>query len=250
MASERQEYNEVSPWWGEHVHRYQEAIKLISHNYSVLDIACGNGYGTCLISKATKNKVIGGDISREIIDECKQRFKNDNLHYQQMDGTKLPYDNEQFDSIVTFETIEHTTQYIKMLTEFHRVVASNGILFISTPNIILNSPKGIVTNPFHTQEFTYDELEMILKSAFDEVHIFGQKYIRYKAWSLRNIIGRSIESILYLRGFRKIPIAFQNKIMRLVIKTDMYPLPADYELTSEKNEVIKCKTFFAVCKKK
>ena len=249
MELERIQYNEVSPWWGEHVHRYQEVIRLINNNCSVLDLACGNGYGTYLISKVTTSNVVGGDISNAVVEECKQRFKNDNLHYEQMDGTQLPFHDQLFDIIVSFETIEHTTEYNTMLTEFHRVLKPDGVLFISTPNIIINSPNNRVINPFHTQEFNFDELKKILNTIFEKVTIYGQKYKRYSNRNIKNMVAKSIESFFYLKGIRKLPISFQNKIMSFLIKKNMYPFPDDYVMVSKIDEINLCKTFFAICQR-
>ncbi|MCE3260640.1 MAG: hypothetical protein K0S12_2281, partial [Bacteroidetes bacterium] len=48
---------------------------------------------------------------------------------------------------------------------------------------------------------------------------------------------------------RKLPLKVQNSIMRLFIGKDMYPTADDYEMTKEKEEILRCKTFFAVCRK-
>lgn len=250
MSAERQEHNQVSPWWGEHVHRYQEALKYISQGSKVLDLACGSGFGSKLICEETKSYVVGGDISEESINYCTREFsKVKNLDFKVLDGTSISFDNGYFDAVVSFETIEHTTKYQEMVSEFNRVLKTGNYAIISTPNIIINSPTGKVLNPYHTQEFTYNELKNILEKVFDEVEIYGQNYVRYKTKSFKNTIGLFFEKMLYMRGVRKLPISLQNGIMNLLIGKDMYPAPDDFEMTLEKEKILKCKTFFAVCRK-
>lgn len=250
MSSERQVDNANNPWWGEHLHRYEIASTHISANDVILDIACGNGFGTFLLSRHSKNKVIGGDISQETIDYCKQKWASpENLCFQLVDGTNSGFPSGYFDVVVSFETIEHTTQYIEMLNEFSRITKKGGTIIISTPNIKVSSPDGIVRNPFHTQEFTYEELVGLLNARFDEVVFYGQKYIRYDKKTFRNRLGKIMENILYLRGVRKLPLAIQDLIMKILIGKQMYPLPTDYALVNDKKEILKCKTFFAICKK-
>ena len=70
MSSERQEQNKNTPWWGEHVHRYNTTLQYILSSDKVLDIACGNGFGSYILSQKTNNIVIGGDISKETV--CKK----------------------------------------------------------------------------------------------------------------------------------------------------------------------------------
>lgn len=247
MALERQEYTEISPWWGEHLHRYQEALKLVNANDIVLDIACGNGFGSSLLANATSGKVIGGDISEEAIAFSKQKFQKSNLEFAILDGTRLPFADNYFDKIVSFETIEHTVHYQKMINEFNRILKKDGLLILSTPNIIINSPSGKVTNPYHTQEFTFTELELIIKTEFEEFKIYGQKYSRYsnKSFSIVPII----ETFFYLRGIRKIPIKIQDYIMKKLNGIGHYPKAFDYKLVEDINEIQKCKTFFVVAKK-
>jgi ubiquinone/menaquinone biosynthesis C-methylase UbiE len=251
MANERQEHNENSPWWGEHLHRYNLVIPYLSSALKTLDIASGNGFGSYLLSKNTKGTVVGGDISMDAVNYCSERFSSQtNLEFKQIDGTKIEFADEHFDLLVSFETIEHTTQYKEMLREFYRILKKGGTGIISTPNIIINSPNGIEDNPFHTQEFTLDELAVLLDEIFDEVTIYGQKYSRYNKDSLRNRIGKFTEKMLYLRGIRKIPIRIQNMLMQFLIKKNMYPLAEDFTLVNDKKEILNCKTFFAICKKK
>lgn len=249
MSSERQEYNEISPWWGEHIHRYFEGCKLITNNDCVLDLACGNGFGTHLISQATKGQVIGADIDDVSVLDCQTKFQKSNLRYQVEDGTNLTFEANSFDMIFSFETIEHTTKYKEMVSEFRRCLKDSGTLILSTPNILVNSPDGLVKNPYHTQEFNLLELKELLNSVFGNVKIYGQQYIRYEHKSFINKIAKLIESFFYLKGVRKLPTFIQDTTMKLLIGKTQYPEISDFKMTSNPDEILKCKTFFAVCKK-
>lgn len=247
MSSERQENSRLSPWWGEHIHRYHEALKLLPKtNARVLDIACGNGFGSNFLAE-NGYSVIGADLSEEAIEFCRNKYSSSGASFEICDGTKLPYNSESFDAVISFETIEHTTKYNEMLLEFKRVLKKDGIVIISTPNICVNSPSGIIVNPYHTQEWNYEELESMVKSCFDNVKIFGQQYVRYKAKNgARHVIGKFIENLLYKRGIRKIPISIQDKIMQLIIKEPIYPTILNYQLVDNLSEIVNCKTFFVV----
>jgi 2-polyprenyl-3-methyl-5-hydroxy-6-metoxy-1,4-benzoquinol methylase len=247
-SSERQENNTLNPWWGEHVHRYHEALKLVNGSSEVMDIACGTGFGSFLIAEKAKS-VVGCDISEEAIQYCNHHFKKSNLRFRVEDGTQLSFPSASFDIVISFETIEHTTQFHHMLGEFKRVLKNGGTAIISTPNFPVNSPSGKVTNPYHTQEFTYEELQQILHSHFSGVSIFGQKYIRYdtvKGISMH--LGRIAESLLYRRGIRKLPLSIQDALMKALIRKPVYPQPDDYAMVTLKKEILSCKTFYAVCK--
>jgi ubiquinone/menaquinone biosynthesis C-methylase UbiE len=248
MSAERQDNSIDNPWWGEHFHRYIEALKWLPSNTSkVLDIACGTGFGSFFLAKSN-HVVVGADISEEAIKQCVIDYSLPSLTFIKADGTNLKYDNNHFDAIVSFETIEHTTAYTEMLNEFKRIVKEKGVVIISTPNILINSPNGVITNKYHTQEWTYEELEQLLTKVFSRVKIYGQKYTRYaKERSIKYWIAKNIEAFLYLRGIRKLPLSLKDAITKILIKKPHYPTQYDYELTDQKNEAVKCKTFFAVC---
>jgi len=246
MASERQEINIVSPWWGEHLHRYEEVIKSLSGNEIILDIACGSGFGAHLLSNHSSGRVFGGDISLSAIKLCDNSWNKDNLSFQVMDGTNLKFKDNTFNVVVSFETIEHTIRFKEMIEEFKRVIKPNGIIYLSTPNIKINSPTGIVTNPYHTQEWDYKEFCKIINSHFNTYKIFGQKYNRYKN---KKNIAFYVEKLLYKRGIRKIPISVQDKIIKVFGQTSIYPSSKDHIMTDDISEIKKCKTFFAICSK-
>ena len=228
MASERQEINIVSPWWGEHLHRYEEVIKSLSGNEIILDIACGSGFGAHLLSNHSAGRVFGGDISLGAIKLCDNSWNKENLSFQVMDGTNLKFKDNTFNVVVSFETIEHTFSFKEMIEEFKRVIKPNGIIYLSTPNIKINSPTGVVTNPYHTQEWDYKEFN------------------RYKN---KKNIAFYIENLLYKRGIRKIPVSIQDKIIKVFGQKSIYPSSKDYIMTDDIWEIKKCKTFFAICSK-
>lgn len=250
MSSERQLDNENNPWWGEHIHRYEEAEKLFQQrDLNILDIACGSGFGSYFLT-LKGHKVIGADISEETILDCRKKYQSERLKFEVIDGTKIPFPDNYFDVIISFETIEHTTEFRRMLDEFKRVVKSDtGIIIISTPNFLINSPGGVIINKFHTQEWVYEDLKNLLKSIFSSVQVFGQEYIRYKnKLSFRYRLASFFENTFYKRGIRKLPILFQNFVINTLIDLPMYPISSDYKLTEKPDEIINCKTFFAVCK--
>jgi 2-polyprenyl-3-methyl-5-hydroxy-6-metoxy-1,4-benzoquinol methylase len=249
LAAERKELDEKSPWWGEHLHRYDEVLRYIKGEESILDIACGSGFGSDILAKNTSGVVVGGDIAKEAIDISKQYWQRPNLAFKILDGTKLPFPDNHFDIVVSFETIEHTTEYSTMVQEFARVLKPSGCAFISTPNFPVNSPTGQVTNPYHPQEFTHEELERILKVHFTSVKIEGQQYKRYIVKDLRHRMAAIAEFILLQRGIRKLPHSLQDGILKLLINKPIYPEASDFRMVNDKASILNCTTFFAICKK-
>jgi ubiquinone/menaquinone biosynthesis C-methylase UbiE len=250
MSVERYKDHEVTPWTGEHLHRYIQAKKLVEEGDNVLDLACGSGYGANILSEVLNTNIYAGDIDPNTVADCKVEWKdNKSVHFEVMDATALRFDNDFFDVIVSLETIEHLTAYGKMVSEFSRVVKPNGTVIISTPNIKVSSPDGKVINPYHTQEFTYDELKDILKAEFSEVTISGQKYTRYEN-NQANGFKHFMEKLLLARGVRKLPYQLRNWIFKSMFKSPLYPEIGDYQLFGDKDFIEKsCHVLFAVCRK-
>jgi ubiquinone/menaquinone biosynthesis C-methylase UbiE len=250
MSSERQPVESSGRWWGEHIHRYNEAQKHINVNDIVLDIACGTGFGTDIIAGKTNGKVIGGDIAAEAIEECKSHWKKTNLEFRVLDGTRLDFPDQYFNKIVSFETLEHTGQYREMVAEFARVLKTGGQLILSTPNREVSSPDGIIVNPYHIQEFTFEELKQILETSFSAVGLSGQRNIRYDKKSIRRSIGKIFEKLFLSFGIRKLPYSWRSGFMKLFFGYPLYPQETDFILEKDVTRIKKeCPVQFAVCQK-
>ena len=249
MSVERHLNTEITPWTGEHLHRYYEAKKYLKEGDIVLDLACGSGYGSDILSEVKQSTIYGGDIEPEAITQCKKDWSdNPSLHFEVMDATDLRFEDGFFDKIVSLETIEHLTGYRKMVSEFNRVIKPGGTVIISTPNIKLSSPGGKIINPYHTQEFTYDELKDVLTAEFKDVVIYGQKYGRYDDGKKANM--HWFEKLLLKRGVRKLPYSLRNAIFKGMFGHSLYPTADDFQLFTEKSYIEQnCHVLYAVCKK-
>lgn len=162
----------------EHLHRYHSIIPFIKQK-TVLDIACGEGYGTDLIAKHA-HKVYGVDLDQSCIKWATEKYvpANNNLEFKTGSVDNIPVANNSIDVIVSFETIEHVnsdTQQ-RFMAEVKRVLKSNGILIISTPNTANYTNRYEHHNEFHLKEFQKEEFHAFLKSHFRYTYHFEQGY--------------------------------------------------------------------------
>jgi ubiquinone/menaquinone biosynthesis C-methylase UbiE len=161
--------------YDEHIYRYVFAAGL-TKGKTVLDVACGTGYGAGYMAKKGAKKAVGVDISAEAANYAWERYgRGKGTDFVCADGLRLPFTDASFDAVVSFETIEHIRQYGKFLAECRRVLKQDGLLVCSTPNRRIfspNLPKPI--NTFHVKEFWPDEFRRLLGRYFADVNFYGQ----------------------------------------------------------------------------
>lgn len=155
----------------EHLHRYAVALEF-ANNLNVLDVACGEGYGTNLLSHKAKF-VTGIDVSIEAIVHARNKYKNLNINFKQGLASKLPCEDNQFDLVVSFETIEHLIEHDLMFKEIKRVLRNEGMLIISSPEKNLYHQRDS-ENIFHLKELTLNELLLLAKTFFKHSIILKQ----------------------------------------------------------------------------
>lgn len=159
----------------EHFHRYEWCLPFVAGK-RVLDIACGEGYGSRILGRSAQS-VIGVDISPEAVQHAQAAYsQQNNLSFKQGDAAEIPLPSQCVDVVVSFETIEHHDRHAEMLSEIRRVLTPNGLLILSSPNKrIYSDLAGGNHNHFHVKELYFDELDELLKQYFSSVAYLGQR---------------------------------------------------------------------------
>jgi 2-polyprenyl-3-methyl-5-hydroxy-6-metoxy-1,4-benzoquinol methylase len=157
----------------EHLHRYLMARDLASGKV-VLDIACGEGYGSAMLA-AVASHVIGVDISKQAIEHARGKYTNKNLEFREGRADAIPLAQNSVDLVVSFETIEHHDMHTQMIAEIHHVLRPGGLLLISSPDKREYSDVPMYSNPFHVKELYLEELKTLLALQFQNVAILGQR---------------------------------------------------------------------------
>jgi SAM-dependent methyltransferase len=160
--------------WVEHWHRYHFASRWCAGK-RVLDVACGEGYGTALLARHAAH-VTGVDISAEAIAHARARYGSlATAGFVEASCTALPLADASVDVAVSFETIEHIATQAEFIGELARVLTPGGVLVLSCPNKLEYSDKRGYTNEFHVKELYRDELASLVASQLTEVAWYGQR---------------------------------------------------------------------------
>ena len=164
----------------EHLHRYAFASQFIAGK-KVLDLACGEGYGSYLFAKNAQS-VLGVDINPDAVRHASEKYKHDNLAFITGSITDVPvHDPKSFDVIVCFEAIEHIRDQDALFSEIARLLKDDGLLILSTPNKKIYSDEPMYHNPFHEKELNFEDLEGMVKgSVFPCSFFWAENYHRIK----------------------------------------------------------------------
>lgn len=110
-------------------------------NIHTLDVGCGNGYFASLAARASPGgRALGISFDPDQIRRCNEfksymRAPAETLSFRLMNVEKLHELDEQFDQILFLEVIEHIDDDLAALKNIARLLAPNGIVHVTTPDL-------------------------------------------------------------------------------------------------------------------
>jgi len=168
-------------WYRRHLAVY-EWIAERTAGQRVVDLACGEGYGTDTLAGSAA-AAVGIDANPEAYEHARLRYRRPNLSFERdlVENVRGPYD-----TVVFLQTIEHIEKPDALLA---KISAAAPVAYISTPNRLTLAPEGAEKsdNPWHLREYTEAEYRDLLESAFSEVEILGLHHarkLRVHQWAL------------------------------------------------------------------
>jgi ubiquinone/menaquinone biosynthesis C-methylase UbiE len=87
----------------------------------MIDLGCGDGYGSWKLAQSGY-RVVGIDLSYEMVEKARIRGENEQLRFIQGDLTHLPFDDEAFSGAMAINSLEWTEEPLKALNEMKRVI--------------------------------------------------------------------------------------------------------------------------------
>lgn len=155
----------------------------------LLEVGCGEGRGVeTLLPYA--DSYLGLDKIQEVIEELKVKFPKVEFRQAVIPPFAGIADNS-FDTVVSFQVIEHIPNDRLFLEEIYRVLKPGGKAVISTPNI----NHTLSRNPWHEREYTPQQLIDLCSSIFDSV---GAKGVggNEKVWAYHEANRKSVQKIM------------------------------------------------------
>ena len=177
-------------WFRRHLAVY-EWIAARVHGMRVIDMACGEGYGSDALADVAA-EVVGVDANPEAHEHARLRYRRPNLRFERdlVETFSTPAD-----VVVFLQTIEHLQDPVAVLEHFRSLIAGSqtewaakptgpargaGTVFVSTPNVLTLAPAGAPRsdNPWHVHEYRSTEFEQLCRTTFSSVRLYGLFHAR------------------------------------------------------------------------
>ena len=164
-------------WFRRHLAVY-EWIASRAAGGQVLDMACGEGYGSDLLASRAA-AVVGVDANPETFEHARARYERHNLGFER--GMVENYGEPgSFDAVVFLQTIEHVIDPRAVLEHLSSLLTPGGVVYVSTPNVLTLAPAGAPksNNPWHLREYRAAEFRSLAESVFGSVELLGLFHAR------------------------------------------------------------------------
>jgi SAM-dependent methyltransferase len=200
----------------------------------VLEVGCGEGRGVALLLPKVTS-FTGIDKIGELVAALQSKFPS--ASFRQM--VIPPFGNlpdNHFDTVVSFQVIEHIKDDLHYLKEIHRVLKPGGYALLTTPNIKMSLSR----NPWHIREYTADGLKSLASAVFRQVELKGvsgnekvMTYYQDNKHSVQKLMKWDVLNLQYrLPAFLlKIPYELLNRLNRNKLQHNSEGLVADIHHT-------------------
>ena len=166
---------EENYWYRRHLAVY-EWIAARAHGRRVVDLACGEGYGSALLGRAAAS-VVGVDANPEAFEHARQKYTSANVRFER---TMIELWDGDVDCVVFLQTIEHVQDPDAVLERIRALIGPDGVAYVSTPNVLTLAPPGAERsgNPWHVREYRPEEYAALCARHFFRVDMLGLFHAR------------------------------------------------------------------------
>jgi SAM-dependent methyltransferase len=166
---------EENYWFRRHLAVYEWiAARLAGRR--VVDLACGEGYGSAVLARSAAS-VVGVDANAEAFEHARLKYAAPNLRFER---TMIELWDGDVDCMVFLQTIEHVQDPDAVLERIRELIGPAGVAYVSTPNVLTLAPKGEARsgNPWHVREYRAGEYRALCERHFASVELLGLFHAR------------------------------------------------------------------------
>jgi SAM-dependent methyltransferase len=166
---------EENYWYRRHLAVYEWIAARVAGR-RVVDLACGEGYGSSVLSR-TAASVIGVDANPEAFEHARLKYTAGTVSFER---DMIETWSGDVDCVVFLQTIEHVQDPDAVLARLRDLIGPAGIAFVSTPNLLTLAEPGAEKsgNPWHIKEYRAQEFRELCERSFGEVELYGLFHAR------------------------------------------------------------------------
>jgi SAM-dependent methyltransferase len=160
-------------WFRRHLAVYEWIAERCA-GLDVVDMACGEGYGTAVLARRAR-RVTGVDANPEAHEHARLKYTRPGVRFVR---NMIELYSEPCDVVVLLQTIEHVPDPEAVLRRFGEMAGT--AVYVSTPNLLTLAPPGSAKsgNPWHMREYRVEEFRALCESVFDSVELLGLFHAR------------------------------------------------------------------------
>ena len=164
-------------WYRRHLAVYEWIAARVA-GLRVVDMACGEGYGSDLLAAAAAASVVGVDANPEAHEHARLRYVRPNLRFRARPGRDASPSPATPSSSCRRSSTCRTPG--AMLEHFKSMLAPGGVAYVSTPNLLTLAPPGAEKsdNPWHVTEYRAAEFRELCEAHFGRVELLGLFHAR------------------------------------------------------------------------
>jgi SAM-dependent methyltransferase len=191
---------EENYWYRRHLAVY-EWIGARVHGRRVVDLACGEGYGTAVLAR-TAATVVGVDANPDAFEHARLKYTGPNRRFER---DMIETWSGDADCVVLLQTIEHVQDPDAVLERLRDLVGPHGVVYVSTPNVLTLAPAGAPSsgNPWHLREYRPSEYRALCERHFgrvDMLALFHARKLRLHQLALEHARWDAVHRRLRLTG--------------------------------------------------
>lgn len=146
----------------------------------VLDLGCGPGGAAAKIAGLTKGRVVGVDLSGEMIKQAKAVYALANLEFAEKDAARLGF-NQAFDTIFCNSAFQWFQQPDRVLEECFKALKPGGIMVVQAPAtaqycpVFIKAVAAVASDPATAAIYRHFRNPLLLLDTAEE---YSQLFIR------------------------------------------------------------------------